>query len=104
MLLIPDWLVREAWDGFCDMRDVMWRSKKIPWTKRAQEIILNDLADCNQKGYDVNYMLDEAVVHGWRKPFINERTPKRKLAAQSTSPERATEILQQIERQRTRPH
>lgn len=101
MLLLPEWLSREAWDGFCDLRDVMWKSKKIPWTKRAQELILNDLADCNRKGFDVNYMLDEAVIHGWRKPFANERTPRMAVAGPSgITEERRQEILQMIDRQK----
>lgn len=77
MLLLPEGVDREAWDGYCDLREVMWKSKRVPWTERAKKIALRELTEWHEQGYDVNYVLDEAVLKGWRGLFINERTPKR---------------------------
>lgn len=73
---LPAWVHREAWDGFADMREVMWRSKKIPWTDRAQKLTLGELEKAHEAGYDVNFMLDQSVLNGWRGVWVNERTPK----------------------------
>lgn len=104
MLGLPEWLDLKLWTGWLEVREEMRKRKGIPFTDHAKELALEDLVEWHTGGYDTGYVLKEAIKNGWRGLFINERTPKRKLAAQSTSPERATEILQQIERQRSRPH
>lgn len=73
---LPSWIDREAWDGFCDWRNVLHRQKKAPWTERAEKIVMNKLAKWHDEGYDCNHILDEAVLNGWRGLFVNDRTPR----------------------------
>lgn len=105
MLLLPEGVDREAWDGYADLREVMWKSKKVPWTERAKKIALKQLSEWHEQGYDVNYVLDEAVLKGWRGLFVSERTPRiTRVAHSRITEERRQQILDQIERQRSRPH
>lgn len=60
---LPDWIDREAWEGFCEMRRAM---KKIPFTDRAQKMILKSLYDLKQAGHDPNAALDQSTLMGWR--------------------------------------
>lgn len=63
MIALPDWIDQEAWDGFCEMRKAM---KKIPFTDRAQKMILKSLYDLKQAGHDPNAALDQSTLMGWR--------------------------------------
>ena len=63
MIALPDWIDKEAWEGFCEMRKAM---KKIPFTDRAQKMILKSLYDLKQAGHDPNAALDQSTLMGWR--------------------------------------
>lgn len=77
MLILPDYVDREAWDGWVDMRQVMHKEKKAPWTPRVEKIAMRQLGQFHDQGYDCNYVLDEAVLKGWRGLFVDpQRTPK----------------------------
>lgn len=66
MIALPDWVDQEAWDGFCEMRRAM---KKIPFTDRAQKMILKSLYDLKKAGHDPNAALDQSTLMGWRDVF-----------------------------------
>ena len=82
--MLPNWLPLDSWNGWLEMRRAM---KRVPLTERAQQIALKQLAVWHEQGYDVEYILDESTLRGWRGLFINERTPRKK---QLTSPVRWT--------------
>ena len=66
MIALPEWIDPEAWAEFCEMRRAM---KKIPFTDRAQKMILKSLYDLKQAGHDPNAALDQSTLMGWRDVF-----------------------------------
>ena len=72
-LILPDWIDKEAWDGWVEKRKQM----KNPITERAARIAINKLEQMRDEGYDPNEALTEAEFRGWRGLFpVGE--PKRK--------------------------
>lgn len=63
---LPDWLDKEAWDGFVEMRKSM---KKNPFTKRAGEMALKKLEMYYNQGLEPNAILDQSVFMGWKGLF-----------------------------------
>lgn len=66
MIALPEWIDAEAWEGFCEMRRAM---KKIPFTERAQKMVLKSLYDLRAAGHDANACLDQSTLNGWRDVF-----------------------------------
>jgi hypothetical protein len=97
---LPDWLDREAWEGWVEMRKEM---KRIPFTDRAQRIALKQLAEWHVLGYDTTYILEEATVKGWRGLFINDHTPRRPIACKPLAPSPQVSLINRAieESQRT---
>ena len=71
--MLPDWLDKEAWEGWCEARRAM---KRVPFTERAKQIALRQLEGWHAAGYDTAYILDESTLNGWRGLFVSERTPR----------------------------
>jgi hypothetical protein len=61
-LVLPDWLDREAWAAFLDLRT----KKKAPNTHRALKIILKKLGKWHGMGRDPTAILDASTVNGWK--------------------------------------
>jgi hypothetical protein len=59
----PQWLDRDTWEGFEEMRRTMSKSK--PWTKRAAILILKRLQEIKDAGHCPNAALDQSTVCGW---------------------------------------
>jgi hypothetical protein len=73
--MLPDWLDKEAWEGFCQMRRAM---KRVPFTDRAQKLIIRELDTLKAQGYDPGAVLDQSVMNGWRGVFpVRGQEPKR---------------------------
>ncbi len=66
MIALPEWIDPEAWEGFCEMRKAM---KKIPFTDRAQKMVLKSLYELRAAGHDPNASLDQSTLMGWRDVF-----------------------------------
>lgn len=93
---LPDWIDKEAWAGFVEMRRSM---RKVPFTSRAMSMILRDLEEIRNKGHCPNAALDQSTLMGWRsvwpaKAKQIERAPvtaadetKAYIAAQRMTPE-----------------
>jgi hypothetical protein len=64
-LELPDWIPRENWDGFVEMRQ---RIRK-PMTPRAASLIIKKLERFMQTGQDVGAILDQSVVKSWQDVF-----------------------------------
>ena len=62
---IPEWVDRDAWAGFVEMR----RSIKRPLTPRAEGLVIGKLVKLKQYGHDPNLALDEATEHCWQSVF-----------------------------------
>ena len=63
MIAVPAWLDQDAWDGFCQMRRSMGKSK--PFTDRASLLILRRLQEIKSAGHCPNAALDQSTLHGW---------------------------------------
>lgn len=63
--VLPDWLPREAWDGFVAMR----RSIKAPLTPKAQSLAIAKLADLARAGHDPGKVLEQSILNSWRGLF-----------------------------------
>jgi len=78
---LPDYIDPQSWAAWIEMREEMRDKPKrgqrsIPFTERAKQIALNRLDQFNDFGYDCNYILDDAVINGWRGLFVNGSTPR----------------------------
>lgn len=59
--VIPDWIPRDAWLGFVEMR----KAKKKPLTERAIHSIEKKLIEFMNRGYDIAAILDQSTINGW---------------------------------------
>lgn len=66
MSALPEWIDKEAWSGFIEMRRAM---KKIPFTPRAEALILAELYKLRDAGQDPNACLDQSTLNGWRDVY-----------------------------------
>lgn len=64
-LELPDWLPKESWDGFMEMRQKI----RKPLTDRAVGMIVKKLAGFKEAGQDVAAILDQSVVKSWQDVF-----------------------------------
>lgn len=62
---LPDWIDREAWDGFAAMR----KRERHPLTDRAAKLIVRELTKFRDEGIDPNASLDQSTRNGWRDVF-----------------------------------
>ena len=90
--MIPSWLDHESWAGFVEMRKSI---PKIPFTARAQTLILKELQSLKDQGYDPNKCLDQSTMNGWRGVFPTKSTGK----PQSTY-EESRALIEAMERDR----
>ena len=69
---IPDWIPRDAWDGFIAMRKA---SKKAP-TREAMVLAVAKLGKLKASGEDVRAVLEQSVLSGWSGLFPVSRARK----------------------------
>jgi len=66
MYYIPEWLSRDSWDRFVDMRI----EKKAPLNENAADLIIKKLERLRrQPGQDPNEILNESVINEWKGIF-----------------------------------
>lgn len=64
-LELPEWLPRESWGGFVEMRDRVG----APLTIRAMKLTINELAKLRAQGHDPAAVLDQSVMKSWKGVF-----------------------------------
>ena len=69
---LPDWMNRESWDGFVEMR----KKIKKQLTYRAKKLIIKQLSDMKQAGHDPNAVLDQSTRNSWQGVFEIKSTGK----------------------------
>ena len=70
---LPDWLDRELWASWVEMRK---RIPRAPFTDRARRGILGDLAKLREIGVtDPNERLEECIKRSWRGVFFDSDKP-----------------------------
>lgn len=90
--MIPSWLDPEAWDGFVAMRRSI---PKVPFTPRAQMLILKELQSLKDQGYDPNKCLDQSTMKGWRGVF-----PVKSEGKPQSTYEESRALIEAMERDR----
>lgn len=77
--VLPDWIDKEAWDGYMEVREI----KKYPMTKRAMTLLVNKLEKYKMDNMDPIDVLDKATVTGtnsvWpveNRRFVQDKTRK----------------------------
>lgn len=58
---VPDWVPKDAWDGWLEMRT----KKRVPNTDRALKMAINDLDRLGQSGQDLEKVIDKSTIKGW---------------------------------------
>lgn len=64
-IILPDFLDKELWDDFLEMR----KKKKIPFTERAIKLLIKKLTEFNDNGFDPNKSLESSIISGWTGVF-----------------------------------
>jgi hypothetical protein len=69
----PDWIAREAWDGFVAMR----KRERHPLTARAAVLIISELNRMRERGHDPTAVLDTSTRNGWRDVYAPKQEGNR---------------------------
>lgn len=64
---LPDWLDKEAWTAFVDMRKA--KGKRAPFTELAKKRLLFELDLLRAKGHPSGPVLWQSVVSGWSSVY-----------------------------------
>lgn len=62
---LPEWMPREAWNGFVEMRS----KGKTVFTDRARELAIMELEKLRGQGNDPEAVLNQTVMNGWKGLF-----------------------------------
>lgn len=62
---LPEWISREAWEGFADMR----RRLRKPLTDRAAQLLTAKLGRLRDEGHCPNECLDRSTMNGWQDVY-----------------------------------
>jgi len=73
--VLPDWIDKDAWDAWVDMRR---RAKKSP-TERAKVLAVKELLALKEAGQDVVKVIDMAVYKGWTSFYALKGTGAEKV-------------------------
>lgn len=64
---MPDWLDKEAWEAYCEMRRAM--GKRAPFTALAEKRTIHDLEKLEAQGFPNGEVLWQSVTAGYRGVF-----------------------------------
>lgn len=62
---LPDWLPKEDWDGFVEMR----KRIKAPITPKAAGLIIAELTTIKSAGFDPVASINQSIARAWRGVF-----------------------------------
>jgi hypothetical protein len=62
---LPDWLPKEAWRGFVDMR----KRVNAPLSPRGQKLMIDKLQNLSSEGNDPERVLDQSTANSYRDIF-----------------------------------
>ncbi len=75
---LPDWLNKETWDAFLEMR----KGKKATPTPHAIVLLINELEKFKLAGDDPNEVLNRSIMNGWKGVFpLNKQEARAKLVS-----------------------
>ena len=81
IISLPDFINKETWDAFLEVR----KKKKNPNTTHSLELMVKKLERLKGEGYDVNALMEHAILRGWQdvvfdgNPIIPKPAPKPKV-------------------------
>lgn len=69
---LPDWIPKELWREFEDVR----RKRRKPMTDRARQLAVGKLESLVAEGNDVSALLEQSILHAWDTfyPLKNQTT------------------------------
>lgn len=74
---LPEWMPKEAWKSFCEMR----RSKRKPVTPAAMKLLISKLGKLRDEGQSPQKVLEQSIENSWTGLFpVHERTTTRKAS------------------------
>lgn len=62
---LPEWIPKEAWDGWVEVRNKM----RAPLTERAIKMAISTLEQLREQGYEPGEVLDQSTFRCWRGLF-----------------------------------
>ena len=65
-IILPEWLPVDSWKSFIEMR----KKTKKPMTERAKELAIKKLEEFYNQRYDVQIIIDAAVMNNWQGFYI----------------------------------
>jgi hypothetical protein len=96
-IVFPDWLPKETWDAFIQMRKRIGK----PPTDYAIKLIIGKLEKFKANGQDVNQVLEKSITSGWQDVFEIKGNPAdivRVTVAPSNLPDPALEKIKADEK------
>lgn len=74
---LPDWLPKEAWEGYVAMR----KQLKKPLTARAEKMAIAKLLELKEQGQDVEKVLEQSEFNCWQGLFPVHQEAEKTVAA-----------------------
>lgn len=65
LVIIPDYLDKDTWAAFLDMR---WKIK-APLTQRAKKLLLGELEKLKAQGHPPNKVLEQSIMNSWKSVY-----------------------------------
>lgn len=70
--LLPDWIPKDTWFEFMKIR----KKLKASDTDYAKKKLINQLERFKNNGYDVQVIIDNSILNGWKGVFEPKEKPK----------------------------
>jgi|SRR5882672_4426631 len=65
--MLPDWLPKETWNAFIEMRKEMGAKHKA--TEHAQVLLIKKLDRMRKEGQDIEAVINESIMRSWTGLF-----------------------------------
>lgn len=91
-LILPDWLPKENWKGYLEMR----KKIKKPMTERAVKLQINELTKLKKQGHDPGKVLDQSVRNSWQGLFpLKEGEKKEPVVKKNPRREKVEDFIRE---------
>lgn len=75
---LPEWIDRDAWEAFVEVRLDKKKAARAPFTPRARQRMLKRLEEMRQAGHTpaaINAQIDESARNGWSDIYAPRAQP-----------------------------
>jgi len=76
---LPDWIDRDAWEAFVEVRLDKKKAARAPFTPRARQRMLKRLEEMRQAGHSpqaINAQIDQSARNGWSDIYEPKARPQ----------------------------